>query len=254
MRAVSAAISSACLLALVLSTDVRAQVSSPRQMGQALSAQSPSGTTQQSLEDVGTLQGTERYLRRNRRPTDYVGPDLREPRRYVGALQARARGAAPASTEGLTRRVDRSESINRPLPPQQLGTAYYPRLELSLAADSPLSGTDLPAHRALDTLARSPHLSDSSRIAVSMEGRTAILQGEVLSATEAEIAEILLSFEPGVSEIRNELQVNPALRAGADSLATVRRQRSPAGTWTVLNDRSNPPPTRTRVSSTERSF
>ena len=60
-------------------------------MGESLSAQTPAGASQ-DLEDVGTLQGTERYLRKNRRPTDFVGPDLREPRRYVGALQARARG------------------------------------------------------------------------------------------------------------------------------------------------------------------
>lgn len=277
----TAALCALCLVALTFAAEARAQIANPRptgqiqpgpgqmgqmglplstqvqpglrQMGQALSAQSPSGSSQ-SLEDVGTLQGTERYLRRNRRPEDFVGSDSREARRYVGALQSRARGIVPLTTQGLTRRIDRSEALNQPLAPPKPGMPYYPRLELSFGS-AQMSGSDLPAHQALDTLARSPYLSDSSHIEVLMAGRTAILRGAVLSATEREIAEMLLSFEPGISEIRNELQVDPALREGRGSLAEVRRQVSPQQKWTTLNPvTQSPMRTQTGTSPTARSF
>jgi hypothetical protein len=221
-------------------------------MGESLSAQSPAGASP-DLEDVGTLQGTERYLRKNRRPTDYVGPDGREPRRYVGALQGRARGTVTPLTQGLTRRVDRSESINQPLSPTRRGTAYHPRLEISFEVPE-VAAVDLPERRALDTLVRSPQMSGPSRIVVSMAGRTAILQGEVPSAKDREMAEILLSFEPGISTIQNELQVNPDLSEAEDSLSTLRRQQIPPEAWTTLNPVTHSPPARSRTSATERSF
>ncbi len=226
----------ACLLMLTVATDARGQESSGQQLGESLSVQSPSGVGSQRLETVGTLQGTERYLRRNKRPTDFVGSDGREARRFVGALQAHARGTAPSSLQGLTRRIDRSETMNQPVAPAPRGRMYYPRLELSLEA--PLVGaTDHPVRRALDTLARSPHVNGASRIAVSMVGRTAILQGEVPSAKDLEVAELVLLFEPGISEIQNELTVNPDLSESADSLSARRPARTPAEAWTTVNPR-----------------
>jgi hypothetical protein len=251
MRTITAALLSLCLLLLAAASEARGQTSGSSRLGEALSVQSTSGATQ-SLEDVGTLQGSERYLRKNRRPTDFVGPDGRESRRYVGALQARARGTVPLTTQGLTRRVDRSESMNQPLRPTRRGTVYQPRLEISFEAPA-LTAEDLPARRALDTLARSPQLSGPSRIVVSMAGRTAILQGEVPSARDREIAEILLSFEPGISAIQNELQLNPDLREAEDSLSALRRQQTPQEAWTTLNPVTSSP-ARALTSATERSF
>jgi hypothetical protein len=248
MRAITTATIGVCLL--VLTADARGQSSGSR-LGQALSAQSPAGASQ-DMQDVGTLQGNERYLRKNRRPTDFVGSDSRESRRYVGVLQGRARGTVTPTTEGLTRRVDRSESLNQPLSPTRRGTAYHPRLEISFEA-SALAGADPPARRALDTLARSPQMSGPSRIAVSMAGRTAILRGEVLSVKDLEIAELLLSFEPGISGIQNELRVNPDLREAEDSLSALRQQQAPKDVWTTLSHGSYSQ-TQERTSATQRSY
>ena len=68
-----------------------------------------------------------------------------------------------------------------------------------------------------------------------MAGRTAILQGEVPSAKDLEMAELLLSFEPGISAIQNELQVNPDLQEAEDSLSALRRQQTPQEAWMTLN-------------------
>ena len=70
-----------------------------RQMGRPLSRQTPPGFDQ-TQEDVGTLQGNERFIRRNRRPTDFVGPDLRELQRFIGILQATPRGPVTPDHRG----------------------------------------------------------------------------------------------------------------------------------------------------------
>jgi hypothetical protein len=131
---------------------------------------------------------------------------------------------------------------------------YYPRLVISFETPAVAAAeADLPARRALDTLVRSPQMSGPSRIVVSMAGRTAILQGEVPSARDREMAEILLSFEPGISTIQNELQVNPDLLEAEDSLSALRRQQLPQEAWPTLNPVTHSP-ARARTSATERSF
>ncbi len=210
------------------------QMFGARSVGQPLARRPVPGASLEQ-EDVGTLQGNERFLRQNRRASDFVGSDIRDIQRFVGALQARAlRQQLLPSTQGLTRRVDRSESVNQPLPPVRRGTPYYPRLELSFEA-APVPDTLLPARQALETLARSTQLSGPSRIAVWMAGRTAILQGEVLSEADRDLAEILLTFEPGISAIQNQLQVNPALQDSEDSLSAVRQRQTPRQAWTTLS-------------------
>jgi hypothetical protein len=127
--------------------------------------------------------------------------------------------------------------MNQPAPLPTRGTLYYPRLEVSF--DSMAEDTTVLGQRALETLARSPELSGPSRIAVYVEGRTAILLGEVPSARDRELAELLLSFEPGISAIQNELQLNPDLQETEESLAALRQRRAPREAWTVLPEVPN---------------
>ncbi len=86
-----------------------------RQVGRPIARRTPPGQTLEQ-EDVGSLQGNERFLRTNRRPTDFVGPDMRELQRFIGSLQATMRAQNSALQE-IRRRVDRSETMNQPLPP-----------------------------------------------------------------------------------------------------------------------------------------
>ncbi|MHB8862100.1 MAG: BON domain-containing protein [Pirellulaceae bacterium] len=219
---------------------VHGQMFGARSVGQPLSRRPGAGTASVDLEDIGSLQGNERFLRQNRRATDFVGNDVRELQRFVGALQARALGLIPPATQGLTRRVDRSETINQPLPPPRPGAPYPPRMEVSFPT-LPVPAAQQPSRRALDTLARSHQMPGASRIEVLMEGRTAILQGEVLSEADRDLAEILLTFEPGISAIRNELQVNPDLRESSDSLAAIRQRLVPREAWTKLSHGTRSP-------------
>ncbi len=83
MRTTTATAIGVCLLVLAVVADARGQMFGPRPLGQSLSRRpSPGGS--QNQEEVGTLQGNERFLRSNRRATDFVGPDVRELQRYVG--------------------------------------------------------------------------------------------------------------------------------------------------------------------------
>ncbi len=209
-----------------------AQMFGNRQVGRPLARQNPPGF-EQSMEDVGTLQGNERFLRQNRRATDFVGPDLRELQRFIGALQATARGRVAPAMEGLRRRVDRSDTINQPLPPAPRGQMYNPQLVVDFTEFAP-SQSSLESS-ALDTLARSPRMSGSSRIAVSVVERTAILRGEVPSAAERDLAEVLLAFEPGISQVRNELEVVPDLTPSAQSLQALREMKLPHQAWTLMS-------------------
>ncbi len=155
------------LFVLLWATEgVRGQMFGNRQMGRPLSRQASPGMAQ-SQEDVGTLQGNERFIRQNRRPTDFVGPDLRELQRFIGILQATPRGRVAPMTEGLRRRVDRSASLNEPLAPAPRGQMYSPRLEVDFTEAEAAAGS--LESNVLDTLARS-QMSGTSRIAVWWQG------------------------------------------------------------------------------------
>ena len=214
-----------------------AQMFGQRQLGRPLSRGVAPGIQQQQQQDVGTLQGNERYLRRNRRATDFVGPDLRELSRFIGVLQSRGLVRVPPATMQLRRRIDRSETINQPLAPASKGRLYDPRLAISFSVAPP--PPDLVSHAVVDSLVHSSRLSDSSRIEVSMEGRTAILRGEVPSEGDRDLAELLTSFEPGISTIRNELHVNPQLPRPREPSASRRSERSQKQAWITLSHGSS---------------
>jgi osmotically-inducible protein OsmY len=52
-----------------------------------------------------------------------------------------------------------------------------------------------------------PALAGKGNIAMVMEGDTLVLQGQVQSAADRQLAEDLLSLEPGVTLVRNELEI-----------------------------------------------
>jgi len=74
-----------------------------------------------------------------------------------------------------------------------------------------------------------------SRIRIVVTGRTAVLKGEVRSKGERELAGILLSFEPGISVIENELVVTPRLHEMPDSLQSLRNRQTPQSEWITLS-------------------
>ncbi|MCA9132636.1 MAG: BON domain-containing protein [Planctomycetales bacterium] len=52
-----------------------------------------------------------------------------------------------------------------------------------------------------------PLPSSLDGVQLEMEGRTAIIRGQVASEADVQLAERLLSLEPGIDSVRNELVV-----------------------------------------------
>ncbi|MDP6554303.1 MAG: BON domain-containing protein [Pirellulaceae bacterium] len=191
------------LFAVILMSDAaaEAQLFGSRSFGQPL--QRRVGPAR--FSGAGDLQGSERFLRRNRGRADFVGSDQREQQGFVGSEQARVTGRVMSSIAGLRERVDRTSQINRPLALPDTNEMYHPKLRLDFAPSKPPL-TDVE-NRLTDVMSLSSRFSERSRIVVSVEGRTAILRGEVTSARERDLAELVALFEPEISKVQNVLKV-----------------------------------------------
>lgn len=155
----------------------------------------------------GTIEGSERFLRDNRDRGEFVGSDRTEQQGFVGSEQALGTGRVRTSVESLREFRDRSGRINRPLEPPAMGEPYLPRLSVDFTV-----GRSLEPQRALrveDRLNRYLAVTNEQPISVSVVNRQAILRGEVTAEEDVARLEILLSFEPGIDEIVNELVVVP---------------------------------------------
>ncbi len=175
---------------------------------QANTAQS--NAAQANIES-GKLRGNERFLRENRRRGDFVGSDRFENRSFVGNQQGQTTGRAIPSTLGVTGNQDRSAQINQPLTRPSRNQAYHPTLQLDRKSFSPtgtLSALTFQAGNQLKRELENPErFSSTNRWTLRLVGRTAILTGVVADVEQKELAELLVSFEPGVSAVQNELTV-----------------------------------------------
>lgn len=191
---------------LVLSGQADAQMFGSRTLGQTLARRGqPAAAAAAAAASVGTLSGGERFLRSNRRRTDYVGPDALEMGRFVGRVRAQNRGPVQSAVTGF--RVEQAPDANRTAPTAALRRppVYPPRLELA----EPISGPapELVQQRLVDQLARTHGLGLYGPVEVLMEGGTAILRGEAASARAADVAALVVAMEPGVERVQNELTV-----------------------------------------------
>lgn len=146
-----------------------------------------------------------RPMRPGRRPGEFVGTDKRDRRDFIGARRAAASlGIVSPMAVGP---IERSPAVNT-TPASSVNRqtgAYEPRVAVGF--DVP--GT--PGVRLSEELTRrlrsAKTLDPSNRIEVSTEGRTAVLRGEVASERDRALIELLIQFEPGISDVRNELKV-----------------------------------------------
>ena len=155
----------------------------------------------------GTIEGSERFLRDNRGRRAFVGGDRSEQQGFVGSEQALGTGRVRTSVDSLREFRDRSSRINRPVESPAADELYLPRLIIDFTTDG-LSGP-LPAAEVQHHLNRYLEAIDGPSISVSVVNRRATLRGAVNAEEDASRLEILLSFEPGIDEIVNELVVVP---------------------------------------------
>ncbi len=168
-----------------------------RSLGRTISPRQRPG----SATSVGTLRN-QRFLRGNRRPSEFVGTDRRDAAGFVGrqeAGSARLIGAALAPPVPM-RRPD--EQVNQPVPASVGQGPYPPKLHVNF----PVPQRD-EKQLASEIEARLTRLGHS--IEVSVADHVATIRGKVASEEERRLAAVLVSFEPGVWEIQNELQVDP---------------------------------------------
>lgn len=161
-----------------------------------------SRTTGSSLGEVGTVTGSERYVRGNRSANDFVGTSSRDLAGFVGMQQSAAssRVLPPVTPSRPITTRDANETARIPRSP-----IYDPHLTLSFPYKNPADQARATAlsRRLQVCLANRV----SGQIEVSLEGRTATLQGMVASESDRALVQRMLLFEPGVSQVRNELVV-----------------------------------------------
>lgn len=154
-----------------------------------------------------TLQnGPKRYLRGNRSRLDFVGSNRTDLSGFVGAEQALGVGIVPSAADSLRLETTKSANINKPLPVQPAKGLYYPRLEI--AFDSVPKQRELLSvgDASMNIRERVAQVSGGN-VNVVMSGNTAILRGTVNSVRTSELLTQLLSFEPGINGVKNELVV-----------------------------------------------
>lgn len=200
---------SGMLLLSMIATPVHAQLFGSRTVGRPINSPlnqggglGPSGGAAGGAT-AGILDGSERFVRGNRSRREFVGSNRSSQTGFVGSTQAIGVGRVPAATEGLRIEQSAAPRLNRPLPPQRSRGLYYPRLELGFSLpDTLVAPTEVAANqRMLDRI----YGVAGDSVDLTISGRTAILRGTVENARAAELAEQLLSFEPAIDHVQNEL-------------------------------------------------
>ena len=215
----------ALMCLLVGGAGVEAQMfGRPRTLGSPLTRQSRPG--QSTISDPeGEVRADSRFLRGNRGRGDFVGSDRGDVRGFVGSQQGRVSGPVVSAVAGVGPDVDRSTQINQSLRPPRRTELYPPKIVLGFASATAPGLRDRDA--LLGELANPDYFAASNRYEVWVEGRTAILRGEVADARERDLAALLVSFEPGISAVRNELTIAKPGYAASTPVPPSTRRPSP---------------------------
>jgi osmotically-inducible protein OsmY len=178
-----------------------------------------SGQTGQ-MDIAGQITVNERFLRENRDPGQLVG----------GAAQGvgNLRGQTDAGGQGNSGMFGNQGGFNSM---NQFGNSFMNsqtfnamsrqrqqlRVPLRLGPNGLSFSSTTPAVatganlRVQNHLARIPQLKSSGSVQVEMEGQVAVLRGAVASQHERDLVARLVLLEPGIADVRNELQVASAL-------------------------------------------
>lgn len=184
--------------------DAKAQLfGGTRRLGTPITRPAGSGNN----AEVGAIRGNERFVRGNRRRTDFIGTDSQDEQTFVGTGTV-VSGEVRSATEGFE--IKTSEEANERLrsATQQRNVMYDPRLTVGFEFN-PLS-PEAMEERLQRRLASSPHFERLDRVSLSVEAETVTLAGEVATDHERTLIGLLLLLEPGISEVRNQLTVRPS--------------------------------------------
>lgn len=160
------------------------------------------------------LDSNSRFLRQNRQG-QFVGQDQNSLQNFVGALGGQQQGRNNRNMQNLRPGAgnrQQNANNNRDNDDDEGGMGqngvrkvYHPTLTVDFDYPTPqpakLSAT------LQGVMSRAKRLKSQVPYEVSMEGRTAVLRGEVGTSRDRTVAEKLALLEPGVSKVQNELTV-----------------------------------------------
>ena len=168
------------------------------------------GAAQGAAGGAGLLDGNERFVRGNRSRQDFVGTGRNDLTGFVGTNQAIGVGRVPAASDSFRLEAVNAARVNKPLPKQPTKGMYYPRLvfDTTNVRDESESNSGIAADPTyLTELQRRVVNAGGVDVKVVVIGSTAVLQGTVDSKRTAELIATILSFEPGVDKVDNQLAV-----------------------------------------------
>lgn len=160
----------------------------------------------QGSRSVGQVEGNERFVRGRRGRQSFVGADQGDTTGFVGNEQGRTSGRIASPTGGLKKMADKSSQINRAYPNLKK-TDIYPAIIVLPKSLIQSKKTDVELKKLNLDLTSELTQKVNDSISVSVVGRAATLRGVVPSAKEKGLAELLIRFEPGIDEVRNEIEV-----------------------------------------------
>lgn len=148
-----------------------------------------------------------RFVRGNRSRNDFVGSNRTDQTGFVGSTQAIGVGRVQSAVEGL--RAIPQRSVNRPLPSQPSTGLYYPKLEIDFMKKVASNKDERTARVETVFWEAQERVSNVSgaKVSVVRVGELAIVRGEVQDERTADLIITLLGFEPGVDQVRNEMQI-----------------------------------------------
>ncbi len=156
--------------------------------------------------EVGSITGSERFLRDNRGKGDFVGRDPDSRDTFVGSQQGTASGRVRSAAQGM--RIEKARDANVRLRPatRRRHAMYDPRLAVDFEFSAP-SSQEMTQRltKRLEASLRPNGLGRS--VEVSVQGDTAILRGTVSTEHDRSLTAFVVLLEPGIAEVKNEIEV-----------------------------------------------
>jgi len=166
----------------------------------------PGNRTTSAQADVGQVTGSERFLRENRQPGQFVGADNTD----AANLRSQAQGQNFGGLGGLGP-LGAFANQNQFNPQGQGNTANQRTVRTPIRLGFTPSRTP-PAQlagRLQVRFTKIPQLENAAVIAVQVQGKTVVLSGVAASDYARDLAARLAMLEPGVGAVQNDLIVDP---------------------------------------------
>jgi osmotically-inducible protein OsmY len=167
-----------------------------------------SGATTSDLSGVGQIDSSDRFVRDNRQPGQFVGNSSQSLQDFVGAVQANQRMNQRAGQGNLAGpSQNRSANANRSGTAKAAQTPIRTTLQVAFPYRKP--APDSLSSQLVRRLASSPQIHTRSPVEVQVVGGTATLRGTVASEHDRALAARMVRLEVGVWKVDNQLTVAP---------------------------------------------